>query len=365
TLGNPFLKYSSLCSSCPRAQLFTLLARACASSGQPENSHTVNTLRSLSVDVSKIRKTKGWVLSRSPVYVREVAALLWDAGADESVVAWVLQTHLEAVLCTPELLEAQRELWMSVCASPRDLVGITEKFPASFFTADGHLEHQRANVAFFRDLGLHRCVVAKLMASAPQSFSDPVKKNQEMVRTFQKAYLELGGDEVNMRVWLQKVLSQNPHVLLKPLEIVRNNMTFLQQQGFARSEVLQLLSKLKGFVTEVQPKTVGLTLDCAWDTLGFTAASLRQLVLKCPSLLFFSVAVLAERFRSFLSAGNSLQQITETPAVLDLTPQILQYRVQKLTSCGYDIRTGSLEPFTGNKDERPRFNPVAPPRTDE
>ncbi|XP_076841252.1 transcription termination factor 2, mitochondrial [Brachyhypopomus gauderio] len=359
-------------------RLLTVLTRTCASSGQPENSHTVNALRDLSVDVSKVRRLKGWVLCHSFSYVPEVAGLLRDMGADRSVVARVLQMHPEAVLCAPELLEAQREVWMSVCTSPRDLVGIIEKFPASFFTSGYHVEHQRTNVGFFLGLGLNKRIVAKLMASAPQSFSGPVEQNKEMVQTLQNAYLELGGDEVSMRAWLQKLLAQNPNVLLKPPEAMWNNLTFLRDRGFTECEILRLLSKLKGFVTEMQPEPMSLTLDYSQQTLGCTQETLRHVVLQCPSLLCCSVTVLEDRFTSLLGAGISLRQITDTPAVLELTPPIIQYRIHKLTSCGYDVRTGSVELFTGNKKdfersfvklrvrpERPLYNPVAPPHTED
>ncbi|XP_072551342.1 transcription termination factor 2, mitochondrial [Salminus brasiliensis] len=363
---------------CQRAQLLFRLAIRSSSSSQVENRLTVDALYNLSVDISKIRKLKGWVLHQSPAYVTEAATLLRDMGASGTVIARVLELHPEAVLCRPEHLEAQKELWMSVCASQSDLVGIIEKFPASFFTSPCHLDSQRANVLFFRGLGLNKRIVAKLMASAPQSFSRSVEQNEEMIQTLQKTYLELGGNMTNMKVWLQKLLSQNPYVLLKPPAALRNNLMFLQGRGFTSSELLQLLSKLKGFVTEVQPKSMDLALGYSQEMLSCTDTELRQIVLKCPALLYYSVPILADRFKGLLSAGISLKQIMETPTVLELTTQIVQYRIQKLHSHGYDVRTGSLEVLNGTKkdfetsygklrlrQERPLFNPVAPLRTDE
>ncbi|KAL7871135.1 hypothetical protein SRHO_G00086320 [Serrasalmus rhombeus] len=365
-------------SLCQRAQpLICLTSRYC-SSNPAENKLTVKALYNLSVDVSKIRKLKAWVLHHHPAYVMETAALLRDLGANGPVVARVLELHPEAILCRPEHLEAQKELWMSVCASQRDLVGIIEKFPASFFTSPCHLDSQRANVIFFQSLGLNKRIVAKLMASAPQSFSRSVKQNQEMIKMLQKTYLELGGNETSLKVWLQKLLSQNPYMLMKPPEALRNNLMFLQDQGFTSIELLQLLSKLKGFVTEVQPESMGLSLGYSQKILGCTDTELRQIVLKCPALLYYSVPILADRFEGLLSAGISLQQIMGTPTVMELTTQIVQYRIQKLRSHGYDIRTGSLDVLSGTKKdfeisfgklyprrERPLFNPVAPLRTDE
>ncbi|KAI5623901.1 transcription termination factor 2, mitochondrial isoform X1 [Silurus asotus] len=348
----------------------------CSSLSLAENTAAVAALENLSVNISKIRKLKGWVLNQSPVYVTETVAMLRTLGAGDPLISQVLQQHPEAILCPPEHLEAQKDLWMSLCGSHSDLVRIIEKFPASFFTSAFHIDHQKNNILFFQNLGLNKRVVAKLMASAPQNFSRSVEQNEEMVQALQKMYLELGGNETNMKVWLQKLLSQNPYVLMMSPEMMRDTFSFLHKQGFSSSELLQLLSRLKAFVTELHPQSMALTLSYSQQTLACSDPELRQIVLQCPALLYYSVDILTDRFKCLLSAGISLPQIMQTPTVLELTTQIVQYRIQKLHS--YDIRTGSLELIDGTKKdfemscgklflrrERPFFNPVAPVRTDE
>ncbi|XP_010881678.2 transcription termination factor 2, mitochondrial isoform X1 [Esox lucius] len=342
-----------------------------------ENQVAVEALNDLSVDIQKIRRLKGWVLRQSSAYVSETASLLRDMGAKGPVIARILELHPEAILCSPELQQAQRKLWKSVCPGDADLVGIIERFPASFFTSPCHHANQRANIDFFQSLQLNKRIVTKLMASAPQSFSGPVEQNEEMVRTLQQAYLELGGDATNMQIWLQKLISQNPFVLLKPPKVLRDNLLFLRDQGFTTAELLRLLSKLKGFVIELSPDSMHKTLAYSQETLGCSEVELRDLVLNCPALLYYPEAVLAERFNGLLSAGATMAQIIETPTVLELTPQIVSYRIQRLRSYGYDVRTGSLMALNGTKKdfeissdklhlrrERPLFNPVAPIRGD-
>ncbi|XP_030646754.1 transcription termination factor 2, mitochondrial [Chanos chanos] len=370
---------ASLCFYRCQARVFSPhILRPCSTSNQIENKLTIDALYNLSVDISRIRQLKSWVLHQSPAYTNEAAALLKDMGASGQVVARILELYPEAILCRPEEMQAQKELWLSVCPSEKDLVGIIEKFPASFFTASSHHANQRANILYFQTLHLNRRIISKLMASAPQSFRRPVSQNEEMVQTLQRAYLDLGGNEDNMKIWLQKLLSQNPYVLLKPPEAMRENLMFLKDRGFTSSELLQLLSKLRGFVTELNPQAMTLTLAYSKETLGCSDAELRAIVLKCPALLYYSVPILADRFKGLLSAGVSINQILETPTVLELTTQIVHYRIQKLRSYGYDIRTGSLEVLNGTKKdfemsygklqlrrERPLFNPVAPLRAAE
>ncbi|KAK9516957.1 hypothetical protein VZT92_024862 [Zoarces viviparus] len=369
---------TSLCLRCQRATALPLHLRPCATLSSVENQQTVEALYDLSVDIQKVRQLKGWVLHQSPAYTKEVADLLRDMGASGSIIARILAGHPEAVLCHPEQLQAQRELWMSVCPKHKELVGIIEKFPASFFTSSSHHDNQRNNIAYFQSLNLNKRIIAKLMASAPQSFSRPVEQNELMVRTLQQAYQDLGGDEANMKVWLQKLLSQNPFVLLKPPEVLRQNLLFLRDKGFSTAELLRLLSKLRGFVTELNPDSMRRTLAYSQDTMGCSEAELRDIILDCPAVLYHPDIILAERFKGLLSAGISMSQIKETPTVLELTAQIVNYRIQRLRLHGYDVRTGSLEVLNGTKKdfetssgklllrrERPIFNPVAPLKADD
>ncbi|XP_039989178.1 transcription termination factor 2, mitochondrial [Xiphias gladius] len=369
---------TSLCLRCQRLTALTLNLRPCATLSSVENQQTVEALYDLSVDIQKVRKLKGWVLHQSPAYTKEVADLLKDMGASGSIISRILAEHPEAVLCHPEQMQAQRELWMTVCPNQKELVGIIEKFPASFFTSSSHHDNQRNNIAYFQSLNLNKRIITKLMASAPQSFSRPVEQNEEMVRTLQQAYQELGGEEANMKIWLQKLLSQNPFVLLKPLKVLRQNLLFLRDKGFSTAELLRLLSKLRGFVTELNPDSMRRTLAYSQETMGCSEPQLREIILNCPALLYYPEAILAERFEGLLSAGISMSQIMETPTVLELTTQIVNYRIQRLRVHGYDVRTGSLEVLNGTKKdfemsytklqlriERPLFNPVAPLKGDD
>ncbi|XP_068579376.1 transcription termination factor 2, mitochondrial [Cebidichthys violaceus] len=369
---------TSLCLRCQRTTALPLHLRPCATLSSAENQQTVEALYDLSVDIQKVRKLKGWVLHQNPAYTKEVADLLKEMGASGSIIARILADHPEAVLCHPEQMQAQRELWMSVCPKQKDLVGIIEKFPASFFTSSSHHDNQRNNIAHFRSLNLNKRIITKLMASAPQNFSRPVEENELMVRTLQQAYQDLGGEEANMKIWLQKLLSQNPFVLLKPPEVLRQNLLFLRDKGFSTAELLRLLSKLRGFVTELNPDSMRRTLAYSQDTMGCSEAELRDIILDCPAVLYYPDIILAERFKGLLSAGISMSQIKETPTVLELTTQIVNYRIQRLRVHGYDARTGSLEVLNGTKKdfemsygklllrrERPIFNPVAPLRGDD
>lgn len=369
---------TSLCLRWQRVKALPFNLRPCATLTSAENQQTVEALCDLSVDIQKVRKLNGWVLHQSPAYTKEVAVLLKDMGASSSTIAHIFVLHPEAVLCHPGQVQTLMELWMSVCPNQKELVSIIEKFPDAFFTTSSCHDNQRNNIAYFRSLNLNKRLITKLMASAPQSFSRPVEENKVMVCSLQQAYQELGGEEANMKVWLQKLLSQNPFVLLKSPDGLRDNLLFLKNKGFSTAELLHLLSKLRGFVTELNPRSMCHTLQYSQDTMGCSDTQLRDIVLNCPAVLYYPESILAERFEGLLSAGVSMSQIIDAPTVLELTVQIVNYRIQRLQALGYDITSGSLEVLNGTKkdfevncgklklrSERPLFNPVVPLNADD
>ncbi|XP_009179870.1 transcription termination factor 2, mitochondrial [Papio anubis] len=342
-----------------------------------ENTRTVEKLYKFSVDIRKIRRLKGWVLLEDKTYVEEIANILQELGADETAVASILERCPEAIVCSPTAVNTQRKLWQLVCKNEEELIKLIEQFPESFFTIKDQ-ENQKLNVQFFQELELKNVVISRLLTTASNVFHNPVEKNKQMVRILQESYLDVGGSEANMKVWLLKLLSQNPFILLNSPAAIKETLEFLQEQGFTSFEILQLLSKLKGFLFQLCPRSIQNSISFSKNVFKCTDHDLKQLVLKCPALLYYSVPVLEERMQGLLREGISIAQIRETPMVLELTPQIVQYRIRKLNSLGYRIKDGHLANLNGSKKEfeanfgriqakkvRPLFNPVAPLNVEE
>uniref|UniRef100_A0A8K9UK81 Mitochondrial transcription termination factor 2 n=1 Tax=Oncorhynchus mykiss TaxID=8022 RepID=A0A8K9UK81_ONCMY len=226
----------------------------------PRNQVTVEALYDLSVDIQKIHQLKGWVLHQSPAYVSEMASMLRDIGAEGLVNAWVLELYPEVVLCSPEQQQAQRELSSLPPSSPAPAITPT-----------------RGPTSTTSSLHLNKRIITKLMASTPCA----VGQSEEII------HLELRGDATNMKIWLQKLLSQNPFVLLKPSEVLSDNLLFLETRDFTTAELLllHLLSNMR------------LNLAYSKETLGCSEAN-------CPALLYYPEAILAECFEGLLRAGQ-------------------------------------------------------------
>ncbi|XP_009871145.1 PREDICTED: transcription termination factor 2, mitochondrial [Apaloderma vittatum] len=337
-----------------------------------ENKKTIESLYGLSVDIKKIRRLKEWVLLQDVAYVKEIAGILQEMGANEAAVASILERCPEAILHTPAEINSQRALWQLVCQNEKQLIKLIEQFPESFFTTQYH-ENQKANILFFQELGLKNNIITRFLTSAPSIFYNPVEKTRNVIETLQRNYLSLGGSDANMKIWILKLLSQNPFILLNTSMTIQENLEFLQKNDFTDHEVLQLLSKLKGFIFQLTPATMQKSVLFSKNVFKCSDQELKELVLKCPALLYYSVPVLEERLEGLLKEGISVTQIRDTPTVLELTTQIVQYRIKKLSALGYDIKSGNLESLTGtkkdfevnygkiqSKKERPIFNPVAP-----
>ncbi|NXA47686.1 MTEF2 factor, partial [Nothocercus julius] len=337
-----------------------------------ENKKIIESLYGLSVDIKKIRKLKEWVLFQDVAYVKETATILREMGADEATIASILERWPEAILHSPAEINSQRELWQLVCQNEKQLIKLIEQFPESFFTTRFH-ENQKANILFFQELGLRNNIITRFLTSAPNIFYNPVEKNKHTIKTLQRSYLSLGGSDANMKIWLLKLLSQNPFILLNTSTAVQENLEFLQKNDFTNPEVLQLLSKLKGFIFQLTPTSMQKSMLFSKNVFKCSDQELKHLVLRCPALLYYSVPILEERLEGLLKEGISIEQIRETPMVLELTTQIVQYRIKKLSALGYNVRSGTLETLNGtkkdfevsygkiqSKKERPMFNPVAP-----
>ncbi|XP_050001631.1 transcription termination factor 2, mitochondrial [Alexandromys fortis] len=342
-----------------------------------ENTRTVAGLHACSVDIRKIRRLKPWVLLEADTHVEEIADILKELGASKTVVASILERCPEAIVCSPAAVKAKRELWQMVCKSEAELIRLIEQFPEPFFTVKDQ-ENQKLNVQFFQELGLKNVVISRFLTAAPGIFRNPVANNKRMIGFLQESYLKLGGSPANAKVWLLKLLSQNPFIVLSSPTAVDQILKFLQGQGFTDSQVLQLLSRLKGFLFQLQPGSIQNSISFAKTTFECTDCELRQLVVDCPLLLCYPAPVLEERIQALLKEGISMAQIRESPMVLELTPQIVQYRIRKLNSLGYRIKDGHLTSLNGTKKEfeanfskmqakqgRPLFNPVAPLDVDE
>ncbi|CAI9583821.1 unnamed protein product [Staurois parvus] len=337
-----------------------------------ENQRTIESLYKLSINIKKIRRLKGWVLCKDVAYVEETADILKGMGANFMTVANILESYPEAFLQEPAEIKVQKSIWNLVCPKDQELITIIEKFPDSFFGYKS-FKNQQDNIRYLQDLGLGKKIVCRLLASAPQIFCNQIEDNKKMINALEENYCSLGGTKENFKPWLMKLLSQDPFVLSKSSLAFKENVKFLQNLGFKDAEVLKLLSKLKGFIFDMTCSNMELGILFTKTTFDCSAEELRQLVMKCPALIYYSVPLLEDRLKYLLQEGASLRQIKECPNILELIPQIIQFRARKVKQLGWQIKDHSLEVINGTKkdfeakffklqvkSERPLFNPVAP-----
>ncbi|XP_018413445.1 PREDICTED: transcription termination factor 2, mitochondrial [Nanorana parkeri] len=342
-----------------------------------ENQKTVESLYNLSVNCKKIRHLKGWVLCKEEAYVEETADILKEMGANTMMVANILESCPEAFLQEPAEIKVQKSIWNLVCPKDQELITIIEKFPDSFFGYKS-FKNQQDNIRYFQDLGLSNKIVCRLLTSATQIFCNQIEDNKKIIDALGENYCRLGGTKENFKTWLKKLLSQDPFVLSRSSAAFKENVTFLQNLGFTDAEVLKLMSKLKGFIFDMTCSNMKLGVLFTKTTFDCGDEELRRLVMKCPALLYYSVPLLEDRLKHLIQEGASISQVKEYPNILELTPQIIQFRARKVKALGRQIKDQDLEVLNGTKKdfeanyvklqvrrERPLFNPVAPLNVEE
>ncbi|XP_073423924.1 transcription termination factor 2, mitochondrial [Dendrobates tinctorius] len=342
-----------------------------------ENKRTIDNLYKLSVNMKKIRRLKSWVLYKDVAYVEETANILKKMGASDVTVANIMESCPEAFLQEPKEINTSKSIWNLVCPKDGELLSLIEKFPDSFFICKSPT-NQRDNIKYFQDLGLNNKIVSRLLTSAPQIFCNQVEDNKKMVDALEENYINLGGTNENFKTWIMKLISQDPFVLLKANKSMKENLKFLQDLGFHDKKVLKLLAKLKGFVFDLNKDTMKKGVLFTMSTFECNDEEMRELVMKSPAFLYYSVPLLEERLQLLLREGATLNQVKECPNVLELTPQIVQFRARKIKQLGRRIQDQSLEILNGPKKDfeanygklqvrklRPLYNPVAPLKVEE
>ncbi|KAM8971871.1 transcription termination factor 2, mitochondrial [Pelodytes ibericus] len=342
-----------------------------------ENKQTVESLYNLSVNITKIRQSKAWVLSKEVTFIEETVSFLKSLGANGITVANILERCPEAFLQDPTDTNLQRSIWNLVCPADQQLVKIIEKFPDAFFVIKCPV-NQRANIICFQDLGLHNRIILRLLATCPQIFCNSVEANKHIIGALEESYLGLSGSKANFKPWLMKLLSQDPFIMLKPSSAIKKNLNFIQSLGFSDTDVLKLLAQLKGFIFDLSSSNMESSILFSKTVFGCDDQEMRQMIIKFPGILYYSVPVLEDRLKCLLREGASVGQVKECPNVLELTRQILEFRIKKMRSLGHQITDQSLEVLSGTKKdfeasygrlqvkkERPLFNPVAPLHVEE
>ncbi|XP_078453193.1 transcription termination factor 2, mitochondrial-like [Lampetra planeri] len=388
-----------------------------------ENADTVRALRELGVRVTRVRKLHGWVLRERRAHVRDTAELLVSLGvAPGGAVAALLERCPAAVLCPPADAQAQRRLWLSLCdrrdepaAGPEvadgggggggrggaggggELANVVQRFPETFFltASPEQRANQQDNIALLLSAGLHRRVLARLLAAAPQLFCRPAADNGAAVAALHRFHRSLGGSERDGRAWLAKLLSQNAHALAgdSPERLAGLAALLRRRLALSDRELLRVATGVRG--SPPAGPAIGAVLrfcrselgcDDAYEEEGDDGAggggggggdaAVRRVLLACPTLLSFPAEILAENLKVLLSLGASLRAVRAYPSSLELTAPIVRHRASRLRAAGCDVARGggALSLIAGTRREfedrlatlghtkaRPLFNPVAPP----
>lgn len=74
-------------------------------------------------------------------------------------------------------------------------------------------------------------VISRFLTTASNIFHTPIEKNKQMINVLQESYLNLGGSEVNMKVWLL-IIKPKPIYFVKFFCIYKGNTRISPGAGF-------------------------------------------------------------------------------------------------------------------------------------
>ncbi|XP_034561292.1 transcription termination factor 1, mitochondrial [Notolabrus celidotus] len=324
-------------------------------SGEPkppptENESLLENLNLMGVDVTKARQRQPGVLRKAFTNEQGVAQFLEGKGASRKIIAGIISRYPRAITRSIEHLEQRWGLWKNIFKTDAEMVSILDRSPESFFRSsdNGNLEK---NIAFLISLGLNSKDLHRLLATAPRTFSNSLELNKQMVEFLEDICTELGG--TNPEQFAKNIISRNLYILIRSTKRVKTNINTLKTSlKWSDEEMLALLqgrgADLLDLSNEYMKKNLN-SLKQKLFSLGCRKADLEKLIVNYPMILYIGSDTLSSKLDCLLKEGIKMQQILETPKVLDYSTQNITGRLEELKKVGYDFKKYGINVLDSSK----------------
>lgn len=303
------------------------------------NESLLENLNLMGVDVTRARQRQPAVFHRVFTNERGIAQFLQRKGASHGEVAGIISRYPRAITRSTEYLEQRWELLKNIFETDSEILKIVHRSPESFFRSGDNC-NLKENIAFLSSLGLASTDLRRLLATAPRTFSNSVKLNMQMVELLEDICAELGG--TNPEQFAKNVISKNLYVLIRSTKRVKTNVDFIRASvTLSDEELLHLLQGRLACLLDLSNECVKRNLnnlEQKMASLGFQKADLENLIINYPTTLYIGPDTLNSKMETLMKGGVTMQQILETPKVLDYSEKTLTERLARLTRVGYDFR---------------------------
>ncbi|XP_067282539.1 transcription termination factor 1b, mitochondrial isoform X2 [Pseudorasbora parva] len=341
-----------------RRTSISLASRFCSSKQTPfvlpqvnlENESLLENLSSMGVDLPSARRRQPGVLRKHLTNEQGLAVFLKSKGANPEAIASIISRFPRSITRTCEHMEERWRLWRNVFRSDREVVGILSRSPESFFRSSNNKNLQE-NIDFLMSLGITNKDLHRLLTTAPRTFSNSVKLNQNMVELLQAICVSLGGNDP--KHFARTIISRNLYIFIRSTNRIRANVDFLKSSlSLSNSEALALFMSHGAQILDLSHESLKKNsegLRHKLQTLGCGAGDFKAMILNYSLVLFISSERLNEKLDCLMEAGIDPQQIVQKPKVLDFSLASIRQRLQDLGRLGYDFQKSGIAVLDSSK----------------
>lgn len=331
--------------ACPSRRFCTVTTKSDEpkSPANTENESLLENLNLMGVDVKMARLRQPGVFRKSFTNEQGLSQFLQSKGASRKIIAGIISRYPRAITRSISHLEQRWQLWRNIFTSDKEIVSILDRSPESFFRSsdNGNLEK---NIIFLTSLGLNSKDLHRLLTTAPRTFSNSLELNMQMVECLEDICAELGGKDAEQ--FAKTVISRNLYILIRSTKRIKTNVNILKASlNLNDSELLRLLqgqgAELLDLSNEYLKKNI-INLQQRMVYLGCRKDDIKKLIISYPMVLYISQATLSSKLDCLLKGGIQMNQVLQTPRVLDYSTQNITGRLEDLQKVGYDFEKNGI-----------------------
>ncbi|XP_035536774.1 transcription termination factor 1, mitochondrial [Morone saxatilis] len=308
------------------------------------NKSLLENLHLMGVDVEMARQRQPGVFRRKSLTNEQgLAEFLQSKGASSEEIASIISRFPRAITRSTEHLEERWELWRKILNTDSEMLSVLERSPESFFRSSDNKNFENI-ITFLTSLGFKTKDLQRLLVKAPRIFCGSLDLTRQKVNFLKDICVELGG--TNPEQFTKTVLYKNVFIFSESIKRIRTNIDILRAYlGLGNSEMLAFIqgsaAKILVLSTEYLQNNLN-SVELKMVSLGCQKADIQKLFYTYPVVLYISPATLSPKLECLLKVGIKVEQILETPRVLDYSTQNILGRLEQLQEVEYNFQKNGI-----------------------
>ncbi|KAM9838816.1 transcription termination factor 1, mitochondrial [Aulostomus maculatus] len=303
-----------------------------------DNDYLLESLTLMGVDVMRARKRHPGVLRKLLTNEKGLSQFLQNKGASKQVIASIITRYPRAITRLTQQLEQRWQLLRSIFKTDEQIINVIYRSPESFFRSSNN-ENFENNISYLTSIGLDTKDLHRLLTRAPRTLANTLELNKQMVTYLEDVGAELGATDP--KEFVRAVICKNLFILIRSKKRIKENADLLRKTvELSDSELLALFQGNWAEVFTLSNVCMEKNLNYLKQVVisqGFQEADFREMILKCPKVLYRGGDTLSSKLECLLKEGITMEQILMKPRVLEISVQTIRERLEKLRSFGYNF----------------------------